>query len=538
MKAFAALFATLDRTTSTRRKVEALAAYVGAVPEADAAWAAWLLAGRRLTRLVPAARLWEWTAEESGVPEWLLEECAAAVGDRSELAALLVTRSGEGAADRPLHRWMEETVRPLAAFPAPFQREIVTRAWRALDDGERLVFNKLLTGEFRVGLSFTLVARAVARAAGLPDAVVVARLTGDWEPTAAGWSRIVAPEGEGGRGLAPLPFLLAAPLEGDPAELGDRADWLAEWKWDGIRMQLVRRGGQTALWTRGDELVSPAFPELTRAAAELPPDVVLDGEALAFRDGRPRPFAELQLRLNRKAVTEETLARAPVSFLAFDLLEHDGVDLRPRPLRERRSRLERLLAGAPAALEVSEAVAAPDWEGLSRLRDTARERGVEGLLLKRLDSPYGHGRRRGDWWKWKIAPLTMDAVLVHAQPGHGRRAGIYTDYTFAVWDGGALVTVAKAYSGLTQPEIDELDRWIRAHTVARHGPVREVEPVRVFELAFEAVQRSTRHRAGLAVRFPRILRERTDKRAADADRLETLRALLRDGDPEAGGPPG
>lgn len=526
MRAFAAVFAALDRTTSTTRKVDALARYFASAAPGEAAWAAWLLGGRKLNRLLPSARLWEWTGEESGVPDWLLSECHSEVGDLSEMAALLVPGSGEAREDRPLDRWMEETIRPLATLPAPFQREIVTRAWRALDDGERLVFNKLLTGEFRVGLSFTLMARAVARASGLPEPLVVARLMGAWEPSAEGWSRIVAPAASGGAEHAPLPFFLAAPLDDPPGTLGDRGEWLAEWKWDGIRMQIVRRAGRVWLWTRGDELVTASFPELEAAARALPDGVVLDGEALAMDERGVRPFAALQLRLGRRKVTAEVVGATPVSFVAFDLLEEQGADLRALPLRERRARLARLLEGKPRALSLSPALDDPSWEALARRREEARERGVEGLLLKRLDSAYGIGRKRGDWWKWKIEPRTLDTVLVYAQPGHGRRAGIYTDYSFGVWHEGQLVVVAKAYSGLTQAEIDELDRWIRAHTIARHGPVRAVEPRRVFELAFERVQESSRHRAGIAVRFPRILRERTDKKPADADSLETLRAMI------------
>jgi DNA ligase 1 len=280
------------------------------------------------------------------------------------------------------------------------------------------------------------------------------------------------------------------------------------------------------IWSRGEELITERFPEIARAALSLVSDgSVLDGEILAWRDGRPLPFALLQRRIGRKSLTEKILAEAPAVFLAYDLLEEGGRDLRERPLAERRDGLEaRLERGRPVLL-LSPRLEAPSWAAAEGLRGEARERGVEGLMLKSLGSPYGTGRRRGDWWKWKIEPYRFDAVLLYAQPGHGRRANLLTDYTFGVWSEGELVTIAKAYSGLSDPEILALDGWIRQHTVQKFGPVRSVEPVQVFEIACEGIAPSPRHRSGIAVRFPRMARWRTDKRPEDADTLEQVRGL-------------
>jgi DNA ligase-1 len=394
------------------------------------------------------------------------------------------------------------------------------------------VLNKLLTGELRVGVSQTLVERALAEVAGLPPPALAHRLMGAWEPTAAFYENLLAAEGaQAEDDSRPYPFYLASPLESAGlADLGERGDWQIEWKWDGIRAQLLKRGGAVYLWSRGEELITERFPELARAAQSLLPDgTVLDGEILAWRDGRPLPFAVLQRRIGRKKLTEKVLAEAPVVFVAYDLLEDEGRDVREAPLAERRAALERRLEGGrPFFLPspVIETIEAPAWDEVARIRDEARERGVEGLMLKRLSSPYRTGRRKGDWWKWKIDPFQVDAVLVYAQAGHGRRANLLTDYTFAVWSDGELVPFAKAYSGLSDPEIAALDGWIRRHTLQKFGPVRAVEPVQVFEVAFEGIARSPRHRSGVAVRFPRISRWRSDKTADQADTLESVQALL------------
>jgi DNA ligase-1 len=533
VKRFAALFEALDTTTATNLKVAAMVAHFRAASPADAAWALYILSGRRPRRLVGPALLRRWLVEASGLPEWLVEETYAAVGDLAETIALLVSQATPGeSADAPaeasLADWFEHRLLPLRGLDEPTQRATVTAWWRGLAYRESFLVNKLLTGALRVGVSQTLVARALAEALEVPRTHVEHVLTGDWQPTPQFWTRLATPGNDLADPSQPYPFYLASPLEQPPAALGERTDWLAEWKWDGIRGQLVRRAGQAFLWSRGEELVSARFPEIVAAAAQqLRDGCVLDGEVLGWVDGRPLPFAQLQQRIGRTTLTPAILAKIPARFLAYDLLELGGVDLRGEPLAVRRARLRELLGDAPGVLAVSPSLdAAGDWEALARERDLARERGVEGLMLKALASPYGSGRQRGAWWKWKIEPYTFDAVMLYAHPGHGRRSNLYTDYTFGVWRDGELVPVAKAYSGLADAEIATLDRWIRGHTRERFGPVRSVEATQVFELAYEGIAASPRHKSGIALRFPRIRRWRHDKPAAEADTLDALRAVL------------
>jgi ATP-dependent DNA ligase len=526
VKRFAALYDAIDRTMSTNAKVAALSAYFREAPPGDAAWASFFLTGRRLKRLIASAALRAWAEEIAGIPDWLLGECYSAAGDFAEVAALLIDALPvhPREPDVPLAEWIHDRLLPLSTLDEAAQRARVTAWWLGLPRNERFLLNKLLTGEFRVGVAQTLVMRALAQAANAEPTVIAARLMGEWTPTAEWFSSLMAPQALAADPSRPYPFFLAAPLEDPPETLGDRADWLVEWKWDGIRAQLVRRAGESWLWSRGEELITLRFPEIAAAATHLPDGTVLDGEVLAFGDGRPRPFSALQQRIGRLRQLAQIMRAVPVAFMAYDILERDGADVRARPLDERRAALQAIVTG-DGVLRVSEEVTAPSWDALAALRGESRARGVEGFMLKRRSSAYGVGRRRGDWWKWKIEPLTVDAVLIYAQPGNGRRASLLTDYTFGVWDRDALVPVAKAYSGLSNAEIEELDRWIRRHTRERHGPVRVVEPVQVFELGFEAIAKSTRHRSGLAVRFPRMLRWRRDKRPSEADTLETLLRL-------------
>ena len=525
MRRFSALYEAIDQTTSTNAKVAALTTYFRDAPPADAAWAIYFLTGRRLKRVVPSAGLRQWAQEVTRLPEWLLYECYSAAGDFAELVALALDAvpPGPTEADLPLAAWVEERLLLLQKANPAAQREQVTRWWLGLPRVERFLLNKLLTGEFRVGVAQTLVIRALAQTANLEPTRVAARLMGDWTASADWFTSILAAHEGDADPSQPYPFFLASPLEGTPDALGDRQEWLVEWKWDGIRAQLVRRNGETWLWSRGEELITHRFPEITAAATHLPDGTVLDGEVLAFAEGRPMPFSALQQRIGRQKQVAQVMRAVPVVFVVYDLLERNGIDIRETALVERREALRQLVTGG--VLRISEEVE-PSWDELAALRLESRERGVEGFILKRRDSPYGVGRRKGAWWKWKIDPLTVDAVLIYAQPGNGRRASLLTDYTFGVWDEGQLVPVAKAYSGLSNAEIEEMDKWIRRHTLERHGPVRAVEPVQVFELGFEAIAASSRHKSGIAVRFPRMLRWRKDKPAAEADSLEALRKLM------------
>ena len=525
MHRFSSLFDAIDRTTSTNAKVAAMADYFAEAPREDAAWAVFFLTGRRLKRLVPSAAIQEWTLAATGLPSWILYECWAVVGDGAEIAALMLDQLPAAPSEElPLSKWVEERILPLKTLSPELQQSRVAEWWRRLDRLQRFMLLKLLTGEFRVGVSQTLVVRAVAQAAGLPPTTIAARLMGEWTPSAEWFSSVLSHERTEDDRSRPYPFCLASPLDEPPETLGSPDEWLIEWKWDGIRAQLIKRDGRVHLWSRGEELITHRFPEIAAAATNLPDGTVLDGEVLAFRDDRPMPFSALQQRIGRQKQVAQLVRAVPVVFMTYDLLEDQNQDIRSLPLTDRRNRLEGILKGS--LLRPSPVVTGATWEEVAALRADSRARGVEGLMLKRLTSAYGVGRKRGDWWKWKIEPFSIDAVLIYAQPGSGKRASLLTDYTFAVWDAGELVPIAKAYSGLSNEEIDEMDRWIRRHTRERFGPVRHVEPVHVFELGFEAIARSTRHRSGIAVRFPRMLRWRRDKKPEDADTIESVRALL------------
>ena len=524
MRRFAQLFAEIDRTTKTSEKVEAMVRYFADAPSADAAWAVYYLAGERPKRLINARKLAAWAGEAADVPEWLFDESYAAVGDLAETITLLLP-DGASAGERPLHEWIEGTLLPLRGAEEHEQREAILASWRALRGAERFVWNKMITGAWRVGVSKQLVVRALATSSGVDEGTVAHRMSGHWEPTAAAFDVLVAKDTRDADRSRPYPFYLAYALESELEELGAVDAWQVEWKWDGIRAQVVRRGDATHIWSRGEELVTDRFPEIVEWARLLPAGTVLDGEIMPWVTGSemPLPFAQLQRRIGRKVLGPKILADVPVKFVAYDVLEHEGEDVRPRPMAERRALLERLVR---KPMWCSPTVPASSWEDIRLAQSTARDRGSEGLMLKRKDAPYGVGRRKGGWWKWKVQPFSVDAVLIYAQAGSGRRASLHTDMTFAVWHEGALVPFAKAYSGLTDAELRELDVWIRRNTVEKFGPVRRVEPVHVFEIAFEGIQKSSRHKAGIAVRFPRILRWRHDKKAEEADQLATLRAMV------------
>lgn len=526
MKRFAALFAALDATTGTNARVAALAAYFRTAPEEDRLWTIALLSGRRPRRSVSATELRHWAAEAAGIPLWLFEESYPVVGDLAETIALLLPEPVR-ATDRTLAGWIGR-IRALTGRPAEERRAAILDAWAGLPQTERFLFNKLITGGFRMGVSQTLMTRALAEATGRDAAELAHRLMGAWTPETVSYRTLVEADAPGADLSRPYPFFLAHPLEGAPEALGDPADWFAEWKWDGIRGQIVLRGGALALWSRGEELITDRFPEFACLCDGLPTGTVIDGEVMAWAAGAPLPFAALQKRIGRKSVPKRLLAEAPAMLVAYDLLEAGGADLRPLPFAERRARLQAMIATLPpeAPVLLSPEIPFADWPALVALRESAAERRAEGVMLKRRASAYGVGRRRGDWWKWKTGPMTVDAVMVYAQAGHGRRATLYTDYTFAVRDGEGFVPFAKAYSGLTDAEFAEITRWVRANTLERFGPVRRVPPELVFEIAFEGIQPSPRHKSGIALRFPRVLRWRRDKPVAEIDTLDALKALL------------
>lgn len=556
MHALLTLYDRLDATTSRDDKLAALRDFFRQAPPDEAAWGLWLFVGNRLKRVITAGELRDAAAAASGLPGWLIDHCRDATGDGAETIALILP-------DPPvpsipsLAEIISGYITPMRRATVTQRAALLTQLWSRLPARHRFLFHKLISGTFRVGVSRGLAVRALAEIATIDPAVMEHRVMGDWQPTAAFLADLLSSSSTGATsspaaGLAkPYPFCLAHQLDAPPDQvLGSASDWQAEWKWDGIRAQLIRRRADdhdvTLLWSRGEELLSDRFPEVLAAASSLPAGTVLDGEILAWEGERPLPFADLQTRITKKQQESLLFHDVPVIFLAYDILEHDGADIRAKPTSERRKLLESIFADLhkdPAApLQQSPILPATSWPDLAAFRATSRSRGVEGLMLKHLASPYGVGRHKDltsdsatprGWWKWKIDPYTVDAVLIYAQRGSGRRAGVFTDYTFAVWDGqvsgsGKLVAVAKAYSGLTDEEINEVDAFIRANTLPLAGPaiVRAVEPKLVFEIAFEGIAPSTRHKSGVALRFPRIARWRRDKQDVEADTLTSLRALM------------
>lgn len=527
MKRFAALFTALDQSTKTRVKTDALASYFREAPDPDKLWTIALLSGRRPRRAITSTKLREWAAQRAGIPLWLFEESYRVVGDLSETIALVLPPNTQDS-DESLSAWIAR-LRGLDKVEEEERKAAIFEAWDRLGQTEQFVFNKLITGGWRMGVSQKLMTRALAQATDIDEAELTHRLMGDWHPDSISFHALVeAPDPSAGLSR-PYPFYLAHQLENPPEALGPASDWLAERKWDGIRGQFIHREGEHFLWSRGEDLMTERFPELARLKDHLPSGTVIDGEVLAFAEDRPLPFSRLQPRIGRKTVSKKLLSEAPVILMAYDLLEWQGQDIRQSPLRERRALLRQALDDVPPdmPLRLSADLAAPDWQSLTVERARSREIGAEGLMLKRLDAPYLAGRKKGDWWKWKIDPLTIDAVMIYAQAGSGRRATLYTDFTFAVWKGNELVPFAKAYSGLTDAEFREITAWVRKNTTDRFGPVRAVRPHHVFEIAFEGIQSSPRHKSGVALRFPRMLRWRRDKPADQANTFEELQAMLR-----------
>ncbi|MVT10758.1 ATP-dependent DNA ligase [Chitinophaga tropicalis] len=525
MKAFAALVKVLSNSTKTNEKLDALSRYMATAHPADRLWVVAIFTGRRPKRTVNTTQLSNWCLQMTGLPPWLFEECYHTVGDLGETIALLLP-PGKNISSQPLHYWIEQLMQ-LEKAGEDEKREFILKAWEELDTGERFVFNKLITGGFRIGVSQNMMINALAGAYQIPAPVVSHMISGNWDPRTTTIEALLNENVTAADASKPFPFYLAYALETDPQELGDPEDWQAEWKWDGIRGQIIKREGQLFVWSRGEELITEKFPEYQPLLNALPEGTAIDGEILTYSNNFPLPFQTLQTRIGRKNVTKKQLQEAPVVFLSYDLLEWEGQDIRNRPLNERRKLLEQVVEQINLpSLRLSPAITFHTWEELARFRTLAREQGSEGLMLKRRSSVYQVGRKRGDWWKWKIDPLTIDAVMIYAQKGHGRRSNLYTDYTFAVKDGDQLVAFTKAYSGLTDKEINEVDNWVKKNSIEKFGPVRTVKPELVFEIAFEGIAASNRHKSGVALRFPRINRWRKDKPAEEINTLADLQQLL------------
>lgn len=527
MKLFANLFMQLDQTNKTNTKVAALVNYFNEAPEEEKVWAIAIMSHRRPKRPVNTRDLKEWCHQETGLPEWLFDETYHVVGDLAETIAKLLPKV-ENSEDRGLLYWINFLIELRSKTQEEKRKEILA-AWAELETFERFVFNKLITGGFRMGVSQKLMTRALSQHLDKDPAEMAHRLMGNWDPTTVTFHELLLDDSVEADTSKPYPFFLAYQLEDGPDSLGKPEDWLAEYKWDGIRGQLIVRSAEVFLWSRGEELVTEQYPELKAAVDLLPEGTVLDGEVLVYKNEQIQGFSLLQKRIGRKTVGAKMLKDAPVVLRCYDILEWEGKDIRGKTQDFRRKVLESLFADLPAnnLLQFSEVISFSSWEELAALRDEARSQNSEGLMLKAKAGTYGVGRKKGDWWKWKVDPLTVDAVMLYAMRGHGRRANLYTDYTFAVWDGDSLVPFTKAYSGLTDEEFNKVDNFVKRNTIERFGPVRSVKPELVFEIAFEGIQKSSRHKSGIALRFPRMKRWRKDKPPSEANTLADLQELLR-----------
>lgn len=526
MKQFSDLISTVEITNKTNAKIDALVHYFDTALDKNKLWLIALFTGKRPPRPVKTSLMKQWCMELTKLPEWLFLESYSIVGDLGETIALLLPKPTHRL-DLALSDWMTE-LKTLKPKSEEEKKAFVLRAWSGLNQQERLIFNKLIGGSFRIGISKKTLVNALAKYTNIDANQLMHSIIGNWEVDTISFEALIQGKHINYDNSKPYPFCLAYALEKELQELGNPNDWIIEQKWDGIRGQIVKRNNEIYIWSRGEELVTKQFPELVEAMSNFKDDFVIDGEILAMKNNDVLLFNDLQKRLNRKNVTKKLLEEVPVGFKAYDVLECNGEDIRQKPFAERRKILE-LLFGAfvlPDYIKLSHTVVFEKWEELYDIRDNSRAINSEGLMLKQKKSPYHTGRKRGDWWKWKVDPLTIDAVMIYAQKGSGRRSSKYTDYTFAVKKDDALVTVAKAYSGLTDKEITEISKWVNKNAIEKFGPVRTVKPELVFEIAFEGIALSNRHKSGVALRFPRIKRWRKDKPANEIDTIETVKQLI------------
>jgi DNA ligase-1 len=530
MRYFESLFHSLEETTKTNEKIQALVQYLHSVPDEDKIWMIAIFSGRRPKRTISTRNLRLWAAEKSNVPLWLFEDSYHIVGDLSETIALLLPPP-EIEIQKSLSDWIN-LIRSMENREEEEQKELVFSAWDSLHTPGRFIFNKLITGGFRLGVSQKLMVRALAQFTGKESNEIALRLMGEWTPMTHTFEQLLQNDQNNSSDSRPFPFHLAYPLNELSELKGEPSDWCAEYKWDGIRGQCIFRGERYFIWSRGEELITDKFPEFASFLACIPSGTVLDGEILPFKEGRVLPFHHIQTRITRKKLTASILNENPVIFRVYDLLEWEHRDIRSQPFSERRRLLDQLLNQIDNHLPLQASPILPfnSFEELTDLRASSQENGSEGLMIKNKNAPYASGRKRGEWWKWKMDPYSVDAILIYAQSGHGRRANLYTDFTFGVFSGnGELLPFTKAYSGLTDKEFLEINQWIKKNTLERFGPVRKVTAELVFEIAFEGIQESKRHKSGIALRFPRMVRWRKDKVAAEANTLEDLHLLLKKG---------
>lgn len=524
---FAALVFKVSGSTKTNDKLEALAEYFTVAEDKDKVWVIAIFSGRRPRRIVSSTLLSEWCIELAKIPSWLFVESYSTVGDLGETIALLLPDAENiNSKGESLSYYLEKFIE-IEKEDESVRKQFILDSWNQMNHAERFVFNKLITGSFRIGVSQSLMVNALAKIVDLSSSVIAHRISGNWEPSTTSFANMLSTEVVEVDHSKPYPFYLAYALEDEPATLGEPSEWQAEWKWDGIRGQMIKRDNELFVWSRGEELMTEKFPEYFSLKNMLPDGIVLDGEIIPAKDGKPLPFSVLQTRIGRKNITKKQLTEAPISFFVYDLLEFNYEDWREKPLEERRNKMEEILKNIHNnSIQLSPVINFTQWDELAAIRKTSREMNSEGIMLKRKNSIYQVGRKRGDWWKWKIDALTIDCVMIYAQKGAGRRSNLYTAYTFAVKDGDQLIPFTRAYSGLTDKEFAQVDAFVKRNSLEKFGPVRTVKPELVFEIAFEGIAASNRHKSGVALRFPRMSRWRKDKKPDEINTLDDLKAML------------
>ena len=525
---FAELVAELSTSTKTNDKLQSLIDYFATAPDADKVWVIAIFSGRRPRRAVNSRLMRQWCTEIAKIPDWLFDECYHTVGDLSETLALLLPESKNSLqVNEDLSHYLKEFI-SIEKQDESIKKKFIVDSWKSMNQDERFVFNKLITGSFRIGVSQKTIVNALAKTVDLSASVIAHRISGNWDPVTTSFSELLSESASIADFSKPYPFYLAYAIDAEIETLGETDLWQAEWKWDGIRGQIIKRNNDLFVWSRGEELMTDKFPEYFILKDLLPDGIVLDGEIIPAVGGKPLPFSVLQTRIGRKNIGKKQLIEAPISFFVYDLMEYNYEDWREKPLTERRKKLEEVILPIDnKSIKISEIIRFNSWNDLAALRKNSREMNSEGIMLKRKDSVYKVGRKRGDWWKWKIDPLTIDCVMVYAQKGSGRRSNLYTDYTFAVRDGDQLVTFTKAYSGLTDKEFAQVDSFVKRNSIEKFGPVRTVKPELVFEIAFEGIAASSRHKSGVALRFPRMNRWRKDKKVEEINTIDDLKEMLK-----------
>lgn len=527
LEIFAKLVTEISTSTKTNDKLQSLVDYFAVAPDEDKVWVIAIFSGRRPRRVVNSRLMRDWCAEITNYPSWLFDECYHTVGDLAETLALLLPETKESSqVNKNLSHYLETFI-SIEKQDESVRKKFIIESWNQMNRDERFVFNKLITGSFRIGVSQKTIVNALSKTVDLSASVIAHRISGNWDPVTTTFDHLLSESASVSDFSKPYPFYLAYALEDFPETLGDPSEWQAEWKWDGIRGQMIKRNNELFVWSRGEELMTDKFPEYFILKDLLPDSVVIDGEIIPAVDGKPLPFSVLQTRIGRKNIGKKQLQDAPICFFAYDILEFDGQDYREKTMVERRKKLEQIILPIKnKSIQISEVINFNSWKDLEEMRKNSRVMNSEGIMLKRKDSTYKVGRKRGDWWKWKIDPLTIDCVMIYAQKGSGRRSNLYTDYTFAVKDGDKLVSFTKAYSGLTDKEFAQVDNFVKRNSIEKFGPVRTVKPELVFEIAFEGIAASNRHKSGVALRFPRMSRWRKDKSVDEINTLEDLKSML------------